>query len=84
MVLFIQALILLLTLLVFALGKSPVFRVDRAGAAIIGAVLTVSTGVISFDQAAQSVDYRTIILLFSMMIMAAYLNLSGFFQLAGN
>lgn len=71
-------------LLIFALGKSPVFRVDRAGAAIIGAVLTIATGVISFDQAAQAVDYRTIVLLFSMMIMASYLNLSGFFQLAGN
>ena len=81
---FIQALILLLALLVFALGKSPLFRVDRAGAAIIGAALTIATGVISFDQAAQAVDYRTIVLLFSMMIMAAYLNLTGFFQLAGN
>lgn len=60
------------------------FRVDRAGAAIIGAALTIVTGAISFDQAAQAVDYRTIVLLFSMMIMAAYLNLSGFFQLAGN
>lgn len=59
-------------------------RVDRAGIAIIGAALTVGTGVISFDQAAQTVDYRTIILLFSMMIMTSYLNLSGFFQIAGN
>lgn len=80
----IQAVILLLALFVFAVGKSPLFRVDRAGAAIIGASLTIATGVIGFDQAAQAVDYRTIVLLFSMMIMASYLNLSGFFQLAGN
>ena len=71
-------------MLVFALGKSPVFRVDRAGIAIIGAALTVGTGVMSFDQAAQAVDYRTIVLLFSMMIITSYLNMSGFFQLAGN
>lgn len=76
--------ILSLSLLIFALGKSPVFRVDRAGAAIIGAVLTIGTGVISFDQAVQVIDYRTIVLLFSMMIIVSYLNLSGFFQLAGN
>jgi Na+/H+ antiporter NhaD and related arsenite permeases len=82
--LLIQAVILLLALFVFAVGKSPLFRVDRAGAAIIGASLTIATGVIGFDQAAQAVDYRTIVLLFSMMIMASYLNLSGFFQLAGN
>jgi Na+/H+ antiporter NhaD/arsenite permease-like protein len=71
-------------MLVFAIGKSPVFRVDRAGIAIIGAALTVGTGVMSFDQAAQAVDYRTIVLLFSMMIITSYLNMSGFFQLAGN
>lgn len=71
-------------MLVFALGKSPVFRVDRAGIAIIGAALTVGTGVMSFDQAVQAVDYRTIVLLFSMMIITSYLNMSGFFQLAGN
>ncbi|GAB6170634.1 hypothetical protein JCM15765_01120 [Paradesulfitobacterium aromaticivorans] len=46
------------SLLVFALGKSPVFRVDRAGAAIIGASLTIGTGVISFDQAAQSIEQK--------------------------
>ncbi|KLU66505.1 inner membrane protein YbiR [Desulfosporosinus acididurans] len=71
-------------MLVFALGKSPVFRVDRAGIAIIGAALTVGTGVMSFDRAVQAVDYRTIVLLFSMMIITSYLNMSGFFQLAGN
>ncbi|WP_088189675.1 anion transporter [Desulfosporosinus sp. FKA] len=80
----ISGLILTISMLVFALGKSPVFRVDRAGIAIIGAALTVGTGVMSFDQAVQAVDYRTIVLLFSMMIITSYLNMSGFFQLAGN
>ncbi|MGC7870635.1 anion transporter [Desulfosporosinus sp. SYSU MS00001] len=80
----ISGLILTISMLVFALGKSPLFRVDRAGIAIIGAALTVGTGVMSFDQAVQAVDYRTIVLLFSMMIITSYLNMSGFFQLAGN
>lgn len=72
------------TLLVFALGKSPVFRVDRTGAAIIGGSLTVAAGVLTFNQAVQSVDYRTIVLLFSMMIVTASLKSAGFFRLMGN
>lgn len=80
----VAALILGGTFLVFALGKSPVFRVDRAGAAIIGASLTIAFGLITFDQATQVVDYRTIVLLFCMMIVAAYLKLAGFFQMVGN
>jgi Na+/H+ antiporter NhaD/arsenite permease-like protein len=71
-------------LVVFALGKSPVFRVDRAGAAIIGASLTVGLGVIDFDQAVRAIDVRTVVLLFAMMIIVSYLNLSGFFLVAGN
>lgn len=75
---------LLGTFLIFALGKSPVFRIDRAGAAIIAAALTVATGVLTFEQATRTVDYRTIVLLFSMMIVAASLRISGFFRLLGN
>jgi len=82
--LLIAAVILALTFLVFALGKSPIFRVDRAGAAIIGATLTIATDTLSFDEAAASVDHRTIVLLFSMMIVTANLKLSGFFTLFGN
>ncbi|MDR3585708.1 MAG: anion transporter [Desulfosporosinus sp.] len=79
----VSTLILIATLFVFTVGKSPIFRVDRAGIAIIGASLTVVTGM-TFDQAVRAVDYRTIVLLFSMMIIASYLNLSGLFQLIGN
>jgi Na+/H+ antiporter NhaD/arsenite permease-like protein len=79
-----SGLILIIVFLVFTVGKSPVFRLDRAGAAIVGATLTVALGILSFDQASLAVDFRTIILLFSMMIVTANLKLSGFFQLAGN
>lgn len=79
----ISTLILLATLFIFTVGKSPIFRVDRAGIAIIGASLTIATGM-TFDQAVGAVDYRTIVLLFSMMIISSYLNLSGLFQLVGN
>lgn len=80
----VAGIILAFTLLVFTLGKSPLFRVDRAGAAIIGAAVTIALGVLSFDQATRAVDYRTLALLFSMMIITANLRLSGFFQVVGN
>lgn len=79
-----SAIILSLVLLIFTLGKSPVFRVDRAGAAIIGATLTIIAGVMSFDQAIRAVDYRTIILLFSMMLISSYMNVIGLFNFLGN
>jgi Na+/H+ antiporter NhaD/arsenite permease-like protein len=78
-----SALILGVVLVIFTLGKSPVFRVDRAGAAIIGATLTIAVGVLTFDQAVNAVDYRTIILLFSMMIISSYMNIIGTFEYLG-
>lgn len=80
----ISAIVLGITLLVFTLGKSPVFRVDRAGVAIIGATAVIAAGILTFNQATQSIDFRTIVLLFSMMIVTANLKLAGFFQLIGN
>ncbi len=69
------------TYLGLALGRLPGLRVDRTGVAIIGATLMVVVGVIPWDQAVASVDAHTLVLLFGMMIVAAYLRLSGFFGL---
>lgn len=80
----IAALILGGVLVIFTLGKSPVFRVDRAGASIIGAVALIGFGVLSFDDAVKSVDYKTIVILFSMMVIVANLKLAGFFDLLGS
>jgi len=71
--------IFLLTYLVLAIGRLPGFRVDRTGAAIIGATLMIATNSISIQQAYGAIDYNTIILLFGMMIVVANLRLSGFF-----
>ncbi len=62
-----------------AIGRLPGFRVDRTGAAIIGASLMIAFGVLDFREAYAAVDYDTIILLFGMMIVVANLRLSGFF-----
>jgi len=63
------------------LGRVPGFRVDRTGVAIIGATAMVVSGVIGWDEAVASVDAHTLVLLFGMMIVTAYLRLSGFFGL---
>ncbi len=42
-------LIFLATYAVVALGRAPGLRVDRTGAALIGAILMVVTGAIGFD-----------------------------------
>ena len=70
------------TYLGLALGRLPFLRVDRTGVAIIGGALVVVSGVLPWDWAVAAVDAHTIVLLFGMMIVAAYLRLSGFFRLA--
>jgi Na+/H+ antiporter NhaD/arsenite permease-like protein len=69
------------TYLVLALGTFPGLRIDRTGAAIIGASLMIGSGVLTFDEAVRAVDYSTLVLLFGMMIVVANLRLSGFFRL---
>jgi Na+/H+ antiporter NhaD/arsenite permease-like protein len=66
-----------------ALGKVPGLRMDRAGIALVGATLMLVTGVLSFNQAVSpdSIDFKTLFLLFGMMIVVGVLRLSGFFEL---
>ena len=72
-------LIFLGTYIVLAIGGLPGFRVDRTGAAIIGASLMIGFNVLSMEEAFRSINYETILLLFGMMIVVANLRLSGFF-----
>ncbi len=68
------------TYLVLAIGRLPGFRVDRTGAAIIGATLMIIFRVLTLEEAYRAIDYDTLILLFGMMIVVANLRLSGFFR----
>jgi Na+/H+ antiporter NhaD/arsenite permease-like protein len=70
-------LIFLATYAVVAIGRAPGLRVDRTGAALVGATLMVVTGAIGFDEAVRAVDFRTIVLLFGMMVLVAHLRLAG-------
>ena len=65
---------------VFALGKFPGMKIDRPGAAIIGAVLMFTTGAVRTDDALHFVHFGTVVLLFSMMLVVAHLHLAGFFD----
>lgn len=69
------------TYLVIAIGRLPGFRLDRAGAAFLGASLMVATNVLSLGQAFAAIDMNTIALLLGMMIVVANLRLSGLFRL---
>lgn len=72
--------IFLASYLVFALGKFPGAKIDRPGAAIIGAVAMVAARIIGPYQALRAIDFATIVLLFSMMLIVSSLRLAGFFE----
>jgi Na+/H+ antiporter NhaD/arsenite permease-like protein len=66
--------------LVFALGKFPGMKIDRPGAGIIGAVLMVTFRIVQPGDALRHIDFSTIVLLYSMMLIVAYLHLAGLFD----
>jgi Na+/H+ antiporter NhaD/arsenite permease-like protein len=74
-------LIFAITYLVLAIGRLHGFRIDRTGAAIIGASFMVGVNALSLNEAYAAINFDTIILLFGMMIVVANLQLSGFFSL---
>lgn len=75
----IAAIIFVLTYAVLAFGRVPWLRLDRTGAAIVGAVAMVLAGAISFEEAVRAVDAATLVLLFGMMVIAGHLRLAGGF-----
>jgi Na+/H+ antiporter NhaD and related arsenite permeases len=72
--------IFLASYLVFALGKFPGLKIDRPGAAIIGAVAMVAARILQPRQAGGYIDFSTLVLLFAMMLIVGSLHLSGFFE----
>src|SRR5579864_8891696 len=72
--------IFLASYVVFALGKFPGLKIDRTGAAIIGAVAMVAFRIVQPADALGHVNFQTIVLLFSMMLIVGNLHLVGFFE----
>jgi Na+/H+ antiporter NhaD/arsenite permease-like protein len=65
-----------------AMGHLPGLRVDRTGAALTGALVLIATGAISSQAAWNAIDYRTIALLFGLMIVSSAFVVSGFYAWA--
>src|SRR5262249_48631381 len=65
---------------IIAIGRLPGFRLDRAGAALVGGSLMLAIGAVGLDELPQAIDFPTIALLLGMMIVVANLRVSGFFR----
>ena len=69
-----------LTYVVIGLQGLPRIHFDRPAGALLGAIAMVVFGVLPFEEAVRAIDLDTILFLLGMMIVLAYLELSGFFQ----
>lgn len=78
------AIIAIGTFIGLALGEIPGLKLNRATIAMVGAGATLIFGVLTLKQAESTIDLNTIILLLSMMIISAVLELTGFFTKVGN
>ena len=76
--------IFLLVYLVMGLGKLPGFKVDRTGAAVIGGLAMMAVGSIDAKAAWDAIDYRTMGLLFGLMIVSGAFAVSGFYGWAAH
>jgi Na+/H+ antiporter NhaD/arsenite permease-like protein len=77
------AVIFAATYVVVALGGIPRLRLDRTGAAVVGAAFMMAFHVVTPEEAFRLVDLATLALLFGMMIVVAHLRLAGFFRWTG-
>ena len=72
------------TYLLLSGRQMKILPLNRPAAALLGAVLMVSLGVLTPDQAYRAVDYDTLVLLLGMMVISAYLWIAGFFNWAAD
>ena len=72
-------LIFFIVYLAMGLGHIPGFKVDRTGAALIGAIAMIVAGELTPEKAWNSIDYRTIGMLFGLMVVSAAFVVSGFY-----
>jgi Na+/H+ antiporter NhaD/arsenite permease-like protein len=61
-----------------------ILPLNRPAAALFGAVLMVSTGVMTPERAYRAVNYDTLVLLLGMMVISSYLYLAHFFDWAAD
>src|SRR5437667_10704075 len=66
--------------IVFAFGKFPGMKIDRPGAAVIGAVLVVVSRVLSPWEGLRAIDVSTLLRRFAVMLIFSSLRLAGIFD----
>ncbi|MFO0957108.1 MAG: anion transporter [Isosphaeraceae bacterium] len=76
------SLLFLLTYAALAAGRVPGLRLDRAAIALVGAAAMLACGALDLPEAVRGVDHETLVLLFGMMVLVAYLRMAGLFDLA--
>jgi Na+/H+ antiporter NhaD/arsenite permease-like protein len=59
-----------------------ILPLNRPAAALLGAVLMITTGVMTPERAYRAINYDTLVLLLGMMLISAYLYLARFFEWA--
>lgn len=77
------AVIALVTFIALAIGEVPGLKLNRATIAMVGSGAVLIFGVLTLQQAESTIDLSTLILLLSMMIINAVLELAGFFTWVG-
>jgi len=75
------ALVVFLLTYVFLAGfKLPWIKLDRTGAALVGAAAMVALRIVAPAEVSSAVDLDTIVLLLGMMLLTTYLTRAGFFR----
>ena len=64
-----------------AIGRVPFLAMDRTGIAIVAAILLMVIGALPVEEAPRYIDFSTILLLYSLMILSAQLRIAGFYRL---
>ena len=74
--------IFILTYIIIGIQNIPRLHINRPAGALLGAVAMVLFGVLNLKEAYSAIDLDTILFILGMMIVVAYVELSGFFAVA--
>lgn len=75
----ITLIIFLITYTGIAIGEIPGLALDRTGIAVLGAIAMVASGILSTEEAIMAIDFPTILLLYSLMVLSSQFRLGGFY-----
>jgi Na+/H+ antiporter NhaD/arsenite permease-like protein len=67
-----------------ALGRWPGLAINRTGIALIGALVLLLSGAVDGDAALASIDFATLSVLLTLMVLSSQYAASGFFDWIGN